>query len=253
MALVAAWETANALLAPLLAPSAADWRNAAAEVRANFRPGDLVVAAPFWSDPVMRVHLGDLTPPPVAGRLDAERFGRIWEVGQRGAHAAEAAGAREVSRRRHGALTVRLYEKPAAAVTYDFVERAGEAHVSSGGAVAPQIVEVDGRLRRAVLARPVPGGALLIEYPAVPLGRVLAVGSGLHNVWSRRAADGIVVVRVLIDGRPLVTTTAGNETGWTVTRVDTAVLAGRMAPVTFEIRSDRPQARDFAFAAEARN
>src|SRR6516165_5176941 len=85
VSLLAVVETATALIAPRLAPTDADWAAAAAAVRAGFRPGDLIVAAPAWADPVLRVHLGDLIPPEVEGRLDDERFARVWEVGQRGA------------------------------------------------------------------------------------------------------------------------------------------------------------------------
>ena len=76
--LLALAETATAIIAPLRAPSDADWRAAAATVRAGFRPGDLIVAAPDWADQVMRLHLGDLVPVKVAARLDAARYGRIW-------------------------------------------------------------------------------------------------------------------------------------------------------------------------------
>ena len=78
--LLALVETAVALIAPLRAPTDADWAAAAQEVRAGFRPGDLIVAAPAWADPILRVHLGDLIPVEVAGRLDDDRFARVWEV-----------------------------------------------------------------------------------------------------------------------------------------------------------------------------
>src|SRR3954454_20685478 len=85
--LLALYETASALIAPLRAPSDADWAAAASAVRAQFKPGDLIVAAPAWADPVMRLHLGDLVPVQVAARMDAARYGRIWVVSQRGASA----------------------------------------------------------------------------------------------------------------------------------------------------------------------
>ena len=92
-------ETTVALVAPSRAPTDADWAAAARDVRAGFRPGDLIVAAPAWADPIMRLHLGDLIPPAVAARMDDARFARVWEVSQRGAHAPEAARG-TVARRR---------------------------------------------------------------------------------------------------------------------------------------------------------
>ena len=66
IALLALVETVNAIVAPALAPSEKDWVEAAAKVRAGFRPGDLIVAAPAWADPLMRAQLGDSVPVPVA-------------------------------------------------------------------------------------------------------------------------------------------------------------------------------------------
>ena len=152
-----------------------------------------MVAAPAWADPILRVHLGDLIPPEVAGRLDDERFGRIWEVSQRGARDPATARGAVVRERRFGALTLRQVERPPAVVDYDFVARWADARVSrrdAGGAVAPcrnvgdriqcpdltynfvrrQIVEVDTKLREALLAQPVPGATVVVEFPAVRLG-----------------------------------------------------------------------------------
>ena len=92
VSLLALVETASAIVAPYRAPTDADWRAAAGAIRAGFRPGDLIVAAPAWADPILRVHLGDLIPAEIAGRMDDERFQRVWEIGQRGATSAAAAG-----------------------------------------------------------------------------------------------------------------------------------------------------------------
>src|SRR4051812_4932032 len=134
VSLLAVVETAAALVAPGRAPKDEDWRAAAAEIRAGFRAGDLIVAAPAWADPILRVHLGDLIPVEVAGRLDDERFGRVWEVSQRGAHAPAAARGNVAAARDFGALTVRRIERPAAAVRYDFVAHWSDARVSQRGA-----------------------------------------------------------------------------------------------------------------------
>jgi hypothetical protein len=271
--LLALVETASALVAPHRAPQEDDWRAAADEIRAGFRPGDLIVAAPAWADPILRVHLGDLIPVEVAGRLDDERFGRIWEVSQRGARAAATARGSVVAERRFGALTVRRVERPPAVVSYDFVARWADAHVSRRGtggapsvdcpragdrmqcpdsAVRRQIVEVDTRLRLALLTQPVARAAVVLEYPAVRLGRSLVVATGLHNVWMRKEAQGTVDLRVVVDGVADQTFTTGNDDGWAVRRIDTSARAGQTATVRFEITSPAPRARHLAIAAEAR-
>jgi hypothetical protein len=266
-------ETLTALVAPRLAPTDADWRAAVAAVRAGFRPGDLIVAAPDWSDQVMRLHLGDLLPVPVAGRMDSARFGRIWEIAQRGARAPETLAARERSRARHGALTLRLHEQDAARVSFDFVrewKQARVVRVESAGEircdllldrhqcpghdfnhVRPRVLEIDHQLRHALYAHPVEGATVIVEWTDVPLARELAFASGLHNVWWRKS-EGTVGLRVLVDGREIGRHDSDSHNGWRRTIVDTAALAGRRATVRFEITVDRMHGRHFGFAAEAR-
>jgi hypothetical protein len=275
VAVLALVETGSALIAPSLAPTEADWAAAAREVRAGFQPGDLIVAAPAWADPIMRVHLGDLVPLPVATRFDDARFGRVWEVSQRGARAPEATRGDVALERRFGALTVRRVERPAATVTYDFQDRFADAHVSrrmlgQPDAVCPwevdrfqcpnigynfvrlQTVEVAQKLHRAMLAQPVAGGEVVIEFPVVPLGKELVVGTGLHDTWARKAANGPVDLRVVVAGTPQAAVRTTNESGWLVTRIDTAAHAGRTVAVQFVISSTAPYQRQFSIAAEAR-
>jgi len=277
IALLALVETAAALVGPHRAPTDADWRAAAQEVRAGFQTGDLIVAAPAWADPILRVHLGDLIPPAVAGRLDDDRFGRVWEVSQRGARASAATPGRPVLERRFGALTVRRIERPPALVSYDFVAHWTDARVtrvSAGGtatpcrnlgdrvqcpdfaapSVRPQIAEVDTRLRQALVTQAVPGGTIALEYPAVRLGRAIEVGTGLHNVWFRKQAQDPVDLRVVVGvgaEATVATVRTVNEDGWKRTRIDTTARAGQTVPVRLEV-SAPGGARTFAVAAEAR-
>ena len=269
-------ETSNALLAPLAAPTDKDWRQAAAEIRAGFRPGDLIVTAPAWADPILRQHLGDLMPIAMVGRLDAARFGRVWEISQRGARAPEAAASKAAQTHRHGALTVRRYERPAARVRYDFVadwSQAAVSRIEPGGRVTPcdrfpdryqcpmlpanpvkpELLEIDTSPRFALGMPLADRATTAIEYDQVPLGRELVVGAGLHNVWLRKAGKGTVSLRVLIAGREWGRIAAGSLTGWTLRRFDTSGLAGQSQSVRFEITTDDPSGRYLGLAAEARD
>jgi hypothetical protein len=269
-------EAIVSLTAPLRAPKANDWAAAERDVRAGFRPGDLIVAAPAWADPIMRMHLGDLISIPTAGRMDGARFARVWEIDQRGARAPEGRDGRVVLERHHGALTVRQVERAAANVSYDFLARWTDAHVSrtdAAGATLPcpwqgdrfqcpqlgfnyvrrQVLEVDTHLRWALLAQPVENARVVVEYPAVVLGRELAVATGLSNVWMRKAAKGPVDLVVSIDGKPVSHVTTRNESGWLISHIDTAARAGQTAAVRFEVSSPAAYARYFGFAAEARS
>ena len=237
-------EALVSLTAPLRAPKADDWAAAERDVRAGFRAGDLIVAAPAWADPIMRMHLGDLISIPTAGRMDGARFARVWEIDQHGARAPEGRDGRAVMEHHHGALTVRQVERAAANVSYDFLARWTDAHVSrvdAAGATLPcpwqgdrfqcpqigfnyvrrQLVEVDTRLRWALLAQPVESARVVVEYPAVVLGREIAVATGLSNVWMRKAAKGPVDLIVSIDGKPALHVTTSNESGWLISHIDT--------------------------------
>jgi hypothetical protein len=271
--LLALTEAGAALIAPLRAPTDADWRSAEATIRGGFRPGDLIVAAPDWADQVMRLHLGDLVPIKMAARLDDARYGRVWEISQRGARAGEARGTVGASSK-HGALTVRRWERPPAVVTFDFFDQWAKARVVraepgrevpcerlddrfqcpdlSFNFVRPQLMEIGTTLRDALYVQPVGGSTVLVEFAQVPLGRELVVGGGLHHVWLRKYGDGTVKLRVLVDGKEIGRTEAGNRSGWRVDHFDTGAFAGKAANVRFEITSDKPYSRHFGFTAEAR-
>ena len=267
-------ETVNAFVAPSLAPTDKDWAAAAARVRAGFRPGDLIVAAPAWADPLMRRELGDLVPMPVAGRMDSARFGRVWELSQRGARAADTAGASLAVSSRHGALAVKRWERPAATVTFDFLAEWHRAEVSvvtpdhvevpcaatqdrfqclGGASIKPELLEIDTTLRNGLAVSPVERTTLALVFADVLLGRALAVASGLHSVWLRKLGDGRVHLRVLVDGRELGSVDATSGSGWALKTFDTTELAGKTGKVRFEITTDKSSARHFGFAAEARN
>ncbi len=274
IAVLAVVEASVALVAPSRAPKDADWEAAAQAVRAGFAPGDLIVAAPAWADPIMRVHLGDLVAVEMAARFDDARFGRVWEIGQRGAHAPEARGTVALEQR-FGALTLRRVERPAAKIAYDFQANWTNARVVRAAQGRPdvpcpwsgdrfqcpdigfnfvhlQTVEVDFTLHRALLVQPVGGAEVVVEYAEVPLGRELVIATGIHDVWARKAGTGAVETRVTIAGTPAAAITTRNESGWQVTRVDTSKYDGRTVPVRFVVTSPAPFQRQFALAAEAR-
>ena len=93
----------------------------------------------------------------------------------------------------------------------------------------------------------------MVEFPAVVLGREIALATGLSNVWMRKAAKGTVDLTIAIDGQPALRVTTSNQSGWLISHVDTAARAGQTAAVRFEVTSPAPYARHFAFAAEARS
>ena len=272
-ALLALYETANALLGPRRVASDRDWESAARAVRQGYRPGDLIVFAPPWVDQVGRQHLGDLVTPEMAGRADADHYGRVWEVAVRGARAVEANG-KQVAAGEHGRVAVRLIEKPALPPpSFDFTARLEEARVTQlprdgrgdetpcyrdGAAfrcastmVERRTLEVDYRPRRGILV-PVDGAlATRLEWPAASLGRSLVLYLGLHDYFARKNADGPVDVALLVDGQLRHQQRFEQRAGWLRHEIDTAALAGPHA-VRLEVSAPAAAWRNLGLHLEAR-
>lgn len=233
---VAIWEIGATRCQATSVPGDAEWAAAAQHVRLGYRPGDLIVFAPRWADPIGRLHLGDLIPLDTAGRMDAARFGRIWEVSIRGAHAPEVAGLAPVDHVA-GPVEVRRYDKPAAKVVFDLaatpppgtrtdlVEVAFEPHrcvVVATPPVRPYLrpllealdrVPAHVRLPRSfdvllpelAQARAVPQAdreGKRITVAAVPIGKQLAIGLGIADVFTRRDERRPVELRLELPGSP---------------------------------------------------
>ena len=269
--LIATWESAQALYAPARVAHDADWEAAAAEVRAGLRPDDLIVFAPGWADQIGRLHLGDVIPVAMAARADADRYRRVWEVSIRGARAPEAVGARRLSEVRHGRVTVALYEKPAASLTYDFTAHLTDARIThrandgrdeqpclsdgaggfrcGGNLIERRTLEVDYRPRRGILAPVFYGRTEALEFANVPLGARLVGYTGLHDFNSRRHAFGPVDLRVLVDGQETLAVRHRNDDGWR--RFEVATTPGPHT-VTFLVSAPDSSWRTFGFHVEAR-
>ena len=273
VSLLALVETVNALTAPARVAPLDDWQAAAAEVRAGFHAGDLIVFAPYWADQRGRSVLGDLVPVAMAGRADADRYPRIWELSIRGARAPETAAAHLVRATRHGKVRVALYDKPAVTVLWDGTAHADEARVTeslgaaaespcyrestasfrcAGTHVERRTLEIDYQPRRGLLT-PVDGARTThVAWDAVPLGASLVVYAGIHDYYARKNADGLVDLRVSVDGRTLLQARVGNADGWRRFDVDTRALAGAAHALRVDVWAANPAWRTFGFHVETR-
>jgi hypothetical protein len=247
LAAIAVWEARAAIRAGSSVPDDAAWARAAAIVRGGYAPGDLIVFAPEWVDPVGRLHLGDLIPLDVAGRMDAARYGRIWELGIRGARAAETAGleAREV--RDAGGVVVRRLERAPVRVLADLRDRLPTARVAGTAAQGPRValLEVGFAPRRCVLAVPVPGAPLTLVFPGLPAGELVGA-VGIADVFTRRDERRPGRLAVAQGGRDLVAVPVGIDDGWA--RFSVRITAGEVA---LTLASAAP-GRLLCFAAEVR-
>jgi hypothetical protein len=105
-----------------------EWTAARDAVKELKQPGDLVVFAPAWTDPLGREVFGeDLVPLTSTARADESTFPRTIEVSSRGTHLAWLRDWRKVEERRSGPFTLGIYENPSPAkVLDDLFSHAGQ-------------------------------------------------------------------------------------------------------------------------------
>jgi hypothetical protein len=249
LAAIAIWEAIAAQRAGAGVPGDDAWARAAAVVRAGHQRGDLIVFAPDWVDPVGRLHLGDLISIDAAARMDAARYGRIWELSIRGARSPDTAGLSPVETRDEDGVVVRRFERPPGAfeLLADLRDQLPAARVDGAAARPPavELAEVGFAPHRCVLVVPRPGAPVRITFPALPAGELVGY-VGLADVFTRRdeRRPGRLVVEQA--GRALAEVTAGVEDGWL--RFAARIAGG---DVVFVVSSEGPN-RQVCFAAEVR-
>ncbi len=273
--LLAAGEAVALVIQHLRAATEADWRAAAAGMRAERKPGEPVLFAPLWVDPVGRsVTAGDVELELLL-LSDVDRHPRVWELSVRGARHPWLAALTPTRTKRFGAVSLALYEKPAAEVLYDFtrsvlkdarVEKIGDRltrcwregkRISCDKAqrwnwVGPHLAEVGHRPYRCIYAHAVDGHLLRITFPAVPIGRTLVGYTGIDDFENRKRSKKIVRLEVKAGDQILGAVRHENDWPWRRFSFDTAALVGKRAEVRFEISTEGAYARTFCFAAEVR-
>jgi hypothetical protein len=252
LVVIGAWEIVRTERAPAGVPGDDAWKRAADVVRVQHRPGDLIVFAPDWIDPVGRLWLGDLIPLDMAARMDDARYGSVWELSIRGAHAPAATGTIDSETETDG-VTVRHYTRKPAVVVTDFVASFGGARTAGDLArpAAVDLTEVGFAPHRCVEVVPMPDRSATVTYGGVALGGELVGYVGLADVFTRRDVREPGRLAIAIDGKEVATTTVGDDDGW-------VRFAARTTPgphdVTFTATAVGKGARDrlICFAAEAR-
>ena len=245
--MVSLWEVCAARRAASSAPDDAAWHSAAAKVRAEYRSGDLIVFAPDWVDPVGRLHLGDLIPVEVAARMDAARYGRIWELSSRGARSLDTVGLAPVLSEDHRGVVVRRYERAPVIVAADVLDRLATA-TTAGPAPSLELTEVGFAPHRCLQLNPTPGTPQRVTFPALPLGTELVGYVGIADVFTRRDVRSPGQLDVELAGKVIASARFGVDDGWV--RFAAATQPG-VADVTFIARASDANRR-ICFAAEAR-
>jgi hypothetical protein len=238
LVLVSLWETVAARRDATAVPGDAAWAQAAQVVRVAHQPGDLIVFAPRWVDPVGRLHLGDLIPVEIAARMDAARYSRIWELSIRGAEAPDVAGLEPAIDLEVAGIRVRRFERAPSVVLSDVLT------AQPGLAI---VAEVGFAPHRCIQLVPAPGHPSKLTV-AMTLGTKLVGYAGLADIFTRRDIRAPGTLAVEIAGEEVARVSPGVDDGWV--RFEAPTTPGP-ADVTFIASADAPQ-RQICFAAEAR-
>lgn len=244
---IATWETCATPRDAASTPRDEAWETAEKVVRAGYQPGDLIVFAPDWIDPVGRLHFGDLISVDMAARMDAAKYGRIWEISIRDARAPETAGLKPVASQTVGGITIRGFSREPVRVLADVRDALPTVKVD-GPRPQLELAEVGFAPHRCIQIVPVPNQPVRMTFPALPLGKELVGYVGLADVFTRRDIRAPGTLTVEIGGKQVASVTAGVDDGWV--RFATPTTPGP-ADVTF-IASATANQRLICFAAEAR-
>lgn len=223
------------------APSFDAWAELREPVRSLRAPGDLIVVAPPWADPLVRRALGDeLMPVRDLARPDITRYASALEISIFGQSSPELAGFREVAREQRGKFLLRRLENPSPArVVFDFTDHIRPPFADVRGTDPP--VACPWNPRATIQA----GG--LGGHPTFPAERFECPSGVFFNVgvtviadqdyrarrciWSHPLARGEIVTR--FRGVPLGRSIRGHGgMYWPIERE----LAG--APITLTVRVD---------------
>lgn len=108
-----------------------DWARAAEVVREGHEPGDLVVVAPGWADPLLRRELGELMSLEDAAPADLAQHRRLWALSIRGHRPAQAPETPPELSQQVGRVRVLRWTLPQTQeVLYDLVDHVAEARVT---------------------------------------------------------------------------------------------------------------------------
>jgi hypothetical protein len=265
-------------------PAESDWQRAAAFVRSELQPKDLIVSSPGWTDPLLRAALGERITPAMAGRSDLAGFERMWSLSIRGARPDDAATRNATLTKAFGGVTVERFELGRSSVRTDLVDRIGDAEASlgskacsrmrtsnpRGGGLGYGVLPPAGRLqcdgantwvaevvledlditpRRCVFQPPGVGAATRVVLHDVELSDQLVFYGGLYYEHERMRKGAPIVATLLANDKPIATFTHHDGDGWEKLAIKTQ--PGRVE-LAIEVRSTSRKQRGFCWAASVR-
>lgn len=268
-------------------PSKEDFRRAAAHVGEGIGPRDVVVAAPGWTDPLLREASGPIITQEMAGFSDLAAFERLWVVSIRGADFEGAPGREPAESETFGGVRVRRWDLGPSSVRDSLVPKVGTARVAivrpsgetecrpersrqtrggglgtgpvqprerfvcPGGAWIGRTVNEDLSLEpRDCIYQPALGvDPLRVTIEDVELGERFVFYGGLYAEAERMEDHAPIDVVAYVDGAEIGRFTHHDGEGWT--RHEWATRPGR-GSVSIDVTSRNPDRRMFCWSATTR-
>ena len=232
---------------PRQEPSEAEWRSAAAAVKAEKSPDDLVVIAPDWATQG-RMYLGDAIPMADFGRFDTARYGRILEVSLNGARAPETEGLPLESEKELGRIALRTYGNPdRAGILYDFVAEAPRAEVTGGGRGRARLVIDHWFQPRLAVPVKLAVRPIRVTYSDVPLVGVLRIYTVIGYREGRFDKGKPVRLAVYVNGARVLARDVANFAP--IEPSDVRLEGGGVGTVAFEVSARDVLMREFSVGA----
>ncbi len=283
-------EVGSHVVARAAVPADADWREAAAFVRAQLAARDLITSAPSWTDPLLRSVLGERIDLAMAGRSDTAPFERIWSLSIRGARPKDAPAQDPAFEQRFGGVTVQRWDLGRSNVVLDLTEqiasRALSMDVSHGSAactwqklrparggglgygvlppveraqcggggapwVAPVVLEdLSLAPRRCIFQPPGVGAPMRVVLRDVALRERLVFYGGLYYEHERMRQGTPISITLRAGEREIGRMVHRDGEGWK--RLDLATTEGR-ADLAIEVSSTTQRQRGFCWSATVRS
>ncbi len=271
--------------------SDSEWMAARDAVRGLVNPEDLVVMAPYWTDPIGReIFKDEILSMAREARPDSTRFPRAVEVSVRGQHLPELADWKVESKKKVGPVTLTVLDNPSyTPLKDDLVDHLApgkmsvtvvgggdcpfsRTHVETGGLgfgpalpadrfvcaqagfiTATVMQPGDYRPHRCLFAPPLPGGKTMrVRFEEVTFGRLLQGHAGIDWDSIAHTEEPPVTLVWKLGDRTIGRIVAGNTDGWKSFAFDTADLAGQKGEIVAEISSPSSRNRLYCFEADTR-
>ena len=269
------WETGATLIQHWEAPTDRDWSRAAERVRAERKPTEPVLFAPYWVDPMGRRAMGPSLELDMLTLSDVDRYPRVWLMSIRGKHHPWLKGQTSTRAFSEGRVKVEIFDRKPVEVLFDFtrsvlksalVERQGRELTrcrlrdrrfrcdprQGWNWVGPHLAEVGHRPYRCIFVHPMDRHVMRVKFPAVLMGKTLVGYTGIDDFENRKRAKLPVLLTVNVNREVLGSVEHRNEYAWRKFSMDTSRFDGQTHEVSFEVATRGAFARTFCFSAETR-